>query len=88
MFDINVFAVNVAPQSRFGTQNQIKKKPVNLGFASFDIYRATHVPKKPNLFDCGVFVILFMQSGCKLDSRSFVVSHFFFVLSILVIKYV
>nr|GMN72142.1 hypothetical protein TIFTF001_052797 [Ficus carica] len=47
-------------------------KPVNLGFVSFDICRATHVPKKPNLFDCGVFVILFMQSGRKLDSRSYV----------------
>ena len=32
------------------------------------------MPQQPNCFDCGIFVILFMQTRCGLDSRSFNVS--------------
>ncbi|XP_062087017.1 uncharacterized protein LOC133793742 [Humulus lupulus] len=54
-----------------GLENQIKNTPCNFNFASFCIVRATNVPRQSNLYDCGVFVILFMIHGCKLDSRSF-----------------
>ncbi|KAM7488048.1 hypothetical protein LguiB_025532 [Lonicera macranthoides] len=55
-----------------GLEREIRKKPGNFSFSSFRIVRASFVPRQPNGFDCGMFVILFMQSGCKVDSRSFV----------------
>ncbi|KAM7494966.1 hypothetical protein LguiB_029575 [Lonicera macranthoides] len=55
-----------------GLEREIRKKPENFSFSSFRIVRASFVPRQPNGFDCGMFVILFMQSGCKVDSRSFV----------------
>ena len=57
-------------------ENQIKRKPGSFNFASFGIVRGRNVPRQQNLYDCGVFVILFMMNSCKLDSRSFVVSRF------------
>lgn len=60
-----------------GLEREIRKKPGNFSFSSFRIVRASFVPRQPNGFDCGMFVILFMQSGCKVDSRSFVVRYFY-----------
>ncbi|KAF4354939.1 hypothetical protein G4B88_020946 [Cannabis sativa] len=51
--------------------NQIKKRPSTFSFASFCIRRAENVPRKPNSFDCGVFVALFMIHRCRLGKRSF-----------------
>ncbi|KAF4349964.1 hypothetical protein F8388_002172 [Cannabis sativa] len=54
-----------------GLENQFTSRPSTFNLASFRIVRASNVPRQPNDYDCGIFVILFMIHRCKFDGRSF-----------------
>uniref|UniRef100_A0A803QPX7 Ubiquitin-like protease family profile domain-containing protein n=1 Tax=Cannabis sativa TaxID=3483 RepID=A0A803QPX7_CANSA len=50
-----------------GLENEFTSRPSTFNFASFRIVRAANVPRQPNDYDCGIFVILFMIHRCKFD---------------------
>ncbi|XP_065877214.1 uncharacterized protein [Euphorbia lathyris] len=54
-----------------GFKEQLKSKPADYNFVSFKVVRGKNVPRQPNNFDCGVFVILFMIKHCQFHSSTF-----------------
>ncbi|KAF4394822.1 hypothetical protein F8388_015728 [Cannabis sativa] len=63
--------VDILRNLDLGLENEFTSRPSTFNFASFRIVRAANVPRQPNDYDCGIFVILFMIHRCKFDDRSF-----------------
>ncbi|KAF4346566.1 hypothetical protein G4B88_028547 [Cannabis sativa] len=63
--------VDILRNLDLGLENEFTSRPSTFNFASFRIVRAANVPRQPNDYDCGIFVILFMIHRCKFDGRSF-----------------
>ena len=68
-------------------EGKFRKKSTTFDFASFRFVCASFVPRQPNVFDCRVFVSMFMQSGWKIDLRLFSVNEICYF-SICFIKYI